>query len=96
MPSNTSFVRAVPPLHDIADINQLSRGDSIRLRQYKKFLMDYLSWCLDNRQQQAGYQLVSIALYCLVIMNYVPCVECCRVLLAMREHTSEHLLTFRL
>jgi len=42
MPSNSQFMRAVPPLHDIADVTQLCRGDSIRVQQCKKFLLDYL------------------------------------------------------
>jgi len=42
MPSNSSFTRAVPPLHDIADVIQLCRDDTVKVQQCKKFLLDYL------------------------------------------------------
>ena len=42
MPSNSTFTRAVPPLHDIADITQLCRGDAVKVQQCKKFLLNYL------------------------------------------------------
>ena len=42
MPSNSSFTRAVPPLHDIADITQLCHTDNVKVQQCKKFLLDYL------------------------------------------------------
>jgi len=48
MPSNTSFTRAVPPLHDIADIIQLCRSDAVKVQQCKKFLLDYLRHITGN------------------------------------------------
>jgi len=42
MLSNTMFTRAVPPIHDVADVVQLCRGDAVKVQQCKKFLLDYL------------------------------------------------------
>lgn len=78
MPSNSSFTRAIPPLHDIADVNQLSRGDSVRLRQYKKFLTDYLN-LVNGRQQQVGCQVVRICICVLLLLCAMFC-EVCEVI----------------
>ena len=42
LPSNTRFTRSAPPLHEIADINQLCRGNDNLIQQYKTFLCSYL------------------------------------------------------
>ena len=42
MPSNSNYQRSMPALHEIADINQLARGDQNVISQYKTFLIAYL------------------------------------------------------
>lgn len=42
MPPSSTFVRAVPPLHGIADINQLFHGDEEKLSEVKQFLCRFL------------------------------------------------------
>ncbi len=42
MPAKSSFTRSVPPLHEIADIVQISQGDADKIKQYKFFLLSYL------------------------------------------------------
>ncbi|KAG1699826.1 Transforming growth factor-beta receptor-associated protein 1 [Nymphon striatum] len=42
LPTASPFTRSVPPLHDIADIQQLCKGQQDMLTQYKLFLMNYL------------------------------------------------------
>ena len=52
MPSSSNFHRSVPALHDIADINQLAKGnDSVRT-SYKDFLRNYLE---DIRETKDGH-----------------------------------------
>ena len=42
LPVTSNFMRSVPPLHEIADIQQLARGDAARVRGFKDFLIAYL------------------------------------------------------
>ncbi|KAH9518827.1 transforming growth factor, beta receptor associated protein 1 [Bulinus truncatus] len=42
LPANTNFTRSVPPLHEIADINQLSKSDETMKAAYKEFLKNFL------------------------------------------------------
>ena len=63
MPSNTSFMRSVPPLHEIADINQLSRGDPDKVWQYKEFLLAYLE---EVRGSHTGVTHRKVALICTI------------------------------
>jgi len=42
LPGGSTYQRAMPPLHEIADVNQLTRGDASLLSQYKDFLRGYL------------------------------------------------------
>ena len=42
MPAKSTFTRCVPPLHEIADITQVSQGDAEKIKQYKMFLLSYL------------------------------------------------------
>ncbi|BFZ03909.1 hypothetical protein BsWGS_06947 [Bradybaena similaris] len=42
LPTNANFTRSVPPLHEIADINQLSRSDEQVKAAYKHFLQSFL------------------------------------------------------
>eukprot|EP00057_Strongylocentrotus_purpuratus_P012789 XP_011667263.1 PREDICTED: transforming growth factor-beta receptor-associated protein 1 [Strongylocentrotus purpuratus] len=42
LPSNSNFHRAIPPLHDFADISQVVRGKPDKVAECKQFLMDFL------------------------------------------------------
>ncbi|XP_069694581.1 transforming growth factor-beta receptor-associated protein 1-like isoform X2 [Periplaneta americana] len=42
LPSSSTFVRSIPPLHCIADVNQLFHGDEGKLREAKQFLRNFL------------------------------------------------------
>ncbi|CAL1541537.1 unnamed protein product [Lymnaea stagnalis] len=42
LPTNVNFTRSVPPLHEIADINQLSKSDESIKAAYKEFLRTFL------------------------------------------------------
>lgn len=42
IPASSDFVRSIPPLHEIADINQLARGDRVKVQEFKDFLLRYL------------------------------------------------------
>jgi len=53
MPSNSTFTRTLPPLHDIADITQLCRGDTVKIQQCKKFLLDYLRHITTSRSSSS-------------------------------------------
>ena len=46
----------MPPLHEIADVNQLTRGKEDLLKKYKKFLCSYL---YDIKGTGTGYKQVS-------------------------------------
>ncbi|KAM9320927.1 transforming growth factor-beta receptor-associated protein 1 [Gastrophryne carolinensis] len=43
LPSSSGFIRTHPPLHEYADLNQLTRGDQDKVAKCKGFLMSYLS-----------------------------------------------------
>uniref|UniRef100_A0A5F9CIS0 Transforming growth factor beta receptor associated protein 1 n=1 Tax=Oryctolagus cuniculus TaxID=9986 RepID=A0A5F9CIS0_RABIT len=43
LPTSSSFTRSHPPLHDYADLNQLTQGDQEKMAQCKHFLMSYLN-----------------------------------------------------
>ncbi|XP_028912442.1 transforming growth factor-beta receptor-associated protein 1 [Ornithorhynchus anatinus] len=43
LPTSSSFTRSHPPLHDYADLNQLTQGDQEKVTKCKKFLMSYLN-----------------------------------------------------
>ena len=42
MPTGSSFMRAHPPLHEIADVRMLTRGKEENLKEYKRFLVAFL------------------------------------------------------
>ena len=42
LPRSTSFTRSVPALHDIADVNQMTRGEADKLAKLESFLIAYL------------------------------------------------------
>ncbi|XP_043926934.1 transforming growth factor-beta receptor-associated protein 1 [Protopterus annectens] len=43
MPSTSMFTRSHPPLHEYADLNQLTQGDQEKITKCKHFLMSYLN-----------------------------------------------------
>ncbi|XP_004704492.1 transforming growth factor-beta receptor-associated protein 1 [Echinops telfairi] len=43
LPTSSSFMRSHPPLHEYADLNQLTQGDQEKMAQCKRFLMSYLN-----------------------------------------------------
>ena len=42
MPAGSSFMRAHPPLHEIADVRMLTKGKEESLKEYKRFLVAFL------------------------------------------------------
>ncbi|WAR03136.1 TGFA1-like protein, partial [Mya arenaria] len=62
MPSGCSFQRSMPPLHEIADVNQLARGDQNVVRQYKDFLQAYLEDIRGTKDARGFKQEVDVAL----------------------------------
>lgn len=55
LPSSSGFIRAHPPLHEYADLNQLTRGDQEKVSKCKRFLMSYLSE-IRSTEVANGYQ----------------------------------------
>ncbi|XP_066433944.1 transforming growth factor-beta receptor-associated protein 1 [Eleutherodactylus coqui] len=55
LPSSSAFIRAHPPLHEYADLNQLTRGDQEKVAKCKRFLMSYLSE-IRSTEVANGYQ----------------------------------------
>ncbi|XP_005662408.1 transforming growth factor-beta receptor-associated protein 1 isoform X2 [Sus scrofa] len=43
LPTSSSFTRSHPPLHEYADLNQLTQGDQEKVTRCKRFLMSYLN-----------------------------------------------------
>ncbi|KAM9171258.1 transforming growth factor-beta receptor-associated protein 1 isoform 1-T2 [Pangshura tecta] len=43
LPASSSFIRSHPPLHEYADLNQLTQGDREKMTKCKQFLMSYLN-----------------------------------------------------
>ncbi|XP_060024500.1 transforming growth factor-beta receptor-associated protein 1 isoform X3 [Lagenorhynchus albirostris] len=43
LPTSSSFTRSHPPLHEFADLNQLTQGDQEKVAKCKRFLMSYLN-----------------------------------------------------
>ncbi|XP_023573115.1 transforming growth factor-beta receptor-associated protein 1 isoform X2 [Octodon degus] len=43
LPTSSSFTRCHPPLHEYADLNQLTQGDQEKMAKCKRFLMSYLN-----------------------------------------------------
>ncbi|KAL5007714.1 hypothetical protein ScPMuIL_016520 [Solemya velum] len=62
LPSISNFTRCVPPLHEIADVNQLCRGDESMLALYKNFLRMYLEEIRGTRDGHGYKQEIDIAL----------------------------------
>lgn len=62
LPSNSSFTRCAPPLHEIADINQLCRGNEDLIMQYKDFLCSYLEEIKGTKLAVGYKQEIDVAL----------------------------------
>ncbi|XP_053384249.1 transforming growth factor-beta receptor-associated protein 1-like [Mercenaria mercenaria] len=62
MPSSSSFQRSMPGLHEIADINQLARGDQNVISQYKTFLITYLEDIRGTKDSHGLKQEIDVAL----------------------------------
>ncbi|GAB1609663.1 transforming growth factor-beta receptor-associated protein 1-like [Argonauta hians] len=60
--SSSQFTRSVPPLHDIADVNQLTKGDNSRLAEYKDFLQLYLEEIKHTPEESDNQQIIDTAL----------------------------------
>ncbi|XP_032698284.1 transforming growth factor-beta receptor-associated protein 1 [Lontra canadensis] len=43
LPTSSSFTRSHPPLHEYADLHQLTQGDQEKMAKCKRFLMSYLN-----------------------------------------------------
>ncbi|PIK62386.1 hypothetical protein BSL78_00705 [Apostichopus japonicus] len=56
LPSSSYFSRAVPLLHDYADVNQIVHGDAERLRECKEFLVGFLEEVRDL-DASTGYRM---------------------------------------
>ncbi|GFO22479.1 transforming growth factor-beta receptor-associated protein 1 [Plakobranchus ocellatus] len=62
LPASVNFIRSVPPLHEIADINQLSRSDEAAREAFKAFLKEFLE-DIRGTSLAYGYKLeVDVAL----------------------------------
>ncbi|KAK3103798.1 hypothetical protein FSP39_021971 [Pinctada imbricata] len=62
MPSNSTFTRSVPPLHEIADIHQLTRGNDNLIKEYKTFLQQYLEDIKGSKEGVGFKQEIDTAL----------------------------------
>ncbi|XP_062566210.1 transforming growth factor-beta receptor-associated protein 1-like [Saccostrea cucullata] len=62
LPSNSSFTRSALPLHEIADINQLCKGDQNLVKQYKDFLCSYLEEIKGTKLAMGFKQEIDVAL----------------------------------
>ena len=72
LPSTSSYTRAIPPLHQFADISQVYRGDVERLSQCKAFLMQYLEE-IRNTELSHGTRAVSVFSKTWIQSNSKPC-----------------------
>jgi len=68
LPSTTNFKRCVPPLHDIADINQISKFDAEKVAQLTTFLVDFLEYIRASQGDQLDHKkevnTALVKLYC--------------------------------
>ena len=61
--SGSSFTRSIPPLHEIADVITLSRGDHDKLQRYKQFLVDFLEQLKRSSDVDQSQVLIGVAPY---------------------------------
>ncbi|XP_053563641.1 transforming growth factor-beta receptor-associated protein 1 [Bombina bombina] len=62
LPSTSAFIRTHPPLHEYADLNQLTRGDQEKVAKCKSFLMSYLSEIRSTEVANGFHEEVDTAL----------------------------------
>ncbi|XP_049640354.1 transforming growth factor-beta receptor-associated protein 1 [Suncus etruscus] len=55
LPTSSSFTRSHPPLHEYADLNQLTQGDQEKMAKCKRFLMSYLNE-IRSTESSNGYK----------------------------------------
>ena len=67
--SSINFTRSVPPLHDIADIHQLSKGDSEVVEKLQRFLIEYLEFIRGAGDDQTSKMAVDTALLKLYVKS---------------------------
>ncbi|KAK2144182.1 hypothetical protein LSH36_779g02008 [Paralvinella palmiformis] len=60
--TSSRFVKCLPPLHDIADIVQLCRGEEDRIIEYKRFLISYLEEIHGTRHTLGAHMEIDTAL----------------------------------
>jgi hypothetical protein len=58
MPKSSSFVRAVPPLHDLADVNAVSKANPEKNRELFDFLKDLLEFVRAAEGETFEHKLV--------------------------------------
>ncbi|XP_014664764.1 PREDICTED: transforming growth factor-beta receptor-associated protein 1-like isoform X2 [Priapulus caudatus] len=62
MPRSSNYTRAVPALHDLADIRQITHGNQQQMSEYKQFLADFLEDIRETRRVLACREEVDTAL----------------------------------
>ena len=45
LPRSSTFLKTIPPLHELADVSMLARGDAEKVVQFKEFVAQYLEKC---------------------------------------------------
>ncbi|XP_066995580.2 transforming growth factor-beta receptor-associated protein 1 [Anabrus simplex] len=66
MPLSSTFIRAVSPLHGIADVFQLYHGDEAKLKDAKRFLLHFLRDIRENNSSNYAVEIDTalLKLYC--------------------------------
>ena len=59
MPKSSGFVRAMPPLHTLADINAISKSDPDKLEELNEFLKELLEFIRASEGETCEHKLVS-------------------------------------
>ncbi|KAL3842523.1 hypothetical protein ACJMK2_020527 [Sinanodonta woodiana] len=62
MPSSSNFTRSIPVLHEIADINNLSKDNDEMKKDYKRFLRNYLEEIKGTTDGHGFKQVIDTAL----------------------------------
>ena len=59
MPKSSGFVRAVPPLHTLADINTVSKTDPEKSEELNEFLKELLEFIRASEGETCEHKMVS-------------------------------------
>ena len=59
MPKSSGFVRAMPPLHTLGDINAISKSDPDKLEELNEFLKELLEFIRASEGETCEHKLVS-------------------------------------